>query len=378
MLDYYIQNGAERLRCGYTTGSCAALAAAGAADALLGGAFPASETLRTPKGIDVTVPLEDCRLEPGRAVCAVRKDGGDDIDATDGLHIEAAVTLTAAGVDIDGGAGVGRVTQKGLQQPVGAAAINETPRRMIREALAAVAARHGYTGGFAVVISVPEGEAAARKTFNPNLGIVGGISILGTSGIVEPKSLRALLDSIVVELRMRRANGAADILVTPGNYGADFIAKYPRLARLPVVQCANFVGETLDACAALGFRRVLLVGHVGKFCKLAGGVMDTHSRVADCRAEIFAAYAAACGADRGTVERLLASVTSDGCLDILEPLGLLQPVMARIIDKAQQHIDGRVRGAFETGVVFYSSQRGVLGLSDSAQKLIPILEEENL
>ena len=190
--EHYVQSGGKRLRCGFTTGTCAALAAAGAARLLLTGKAPETVSLVTPKGISVEVPLEQCAWTESRAVCAVRKDAGDDIDVTDGLLIFAAVEFSREpGIAIDGGEGVGRVTKPGLDQPVGAAAINHVPRQMIRAALEDVCGALCCQRGLRVTISVPGGAEIAAKTFNPNLGIVGGISILGTSGIVEPMSMQA-------------------------------------------------------------------------------------------------------------------------------------------------------------------------------------------
>ena len=253
--EHYIQSGGKRLRCGYTTGTCAALAAAGAARLLLGGRAPESVTLTTPGGLPVTAAPRYCRMAGETACCAVEKDGGDDIDATHGALIEARVERAAQpGVVIDGGPGVGRVTKPGLDQPVGAAAINRVPRRMIEQAVRAVCDALNWDGGLRVTICVPEGAALAKKTFNPQLGIEGGISILGTSGIVEPMSMQALIDTVALSLRQARAQGAARVLLTPGNYGVDFLREQGLdAAGAPVVKCSNFIGDALDEAAALGF-----------------------------------------------------------------------------------------------------------------------------
>ena len=202
---------------------------------------------------------------------------------------------------IDGGEGVGRVTKRGLDQPVGNAAINSVPRQMIRENVEEVMALTDSSGGLDVVISAPEGETLAKKTFNPRLGIVGGISILGTTGIVEPMSEAALVETIRVELR-RRAMGKEYALLTPGNYGSDFIRQNLDVDLNTAVQVSNFLGDALDICRALGFRGALLVGHVGKLVKTAGGMMN-HSKYGDCRMEILAAHAAAAGVDAETSAR---------------------------------------------------------------------------
>ena len=223
MKEFIIRDG-KKLRLGYTTGSCAAAAAKAAAWMLLSGSKKESIRLLTPKGMELTLAVEDICLSPDCVRCAIRKDSGDDPDITRDTLIYAEVRKTeTVGIVIDGGRGVGRVTKPGLDQPVGAAAINSVPRLMIREAVEEVCGLFGYTGGMYVVISAPDGETLAKKTFNPRLGIEGGISILGTTGIVEPMSEQALVDTIHVELRQRREGGADYVLLAPGNYGADYI-----------------------------------------------------------------------------------------------------------------------------------------------------------
>ena len=295
MEEYVIKDG-KRLRLGYTTGSCAAAAAKAAAWMLLTGHEKRTIDLLTPKGVALTLDVLEITRTPDTVSCAIRKDSGDDPDVTHDTLVFAAVQRTETpGVTIDGGAGVGRVTKRGLDQPVGAAAINSVPRRMIRENVEEVMRLCDYRGGLAVMISVPEGEALAKKTFNPRLGIVGGISILGTTGIVEPMSEQALVDTIHVELRQRRVNGADYVLLTPGNYGADFIRASIGLDPRTAVLTSNFIGDALEHCRTLGFRGALLVGHIGKLVKLAGGMWNTHSKCGDCRMELIAAHAAALG-----------------------------------------------------------------------------------
>lgn len=364
--ELYRTQGGKRLRCGYTTGTCAALAAKAAARTLLTGVPSDEETVVTPAGPAVTVPIR--HLESPTA-CAVQKDGGDDVDATSGAWIAATVEKTADGVTIDGGEGVGRVTKPGLDQPVGNAAINSTPRRMITEAVKEVAAETGYTGGLAVTIFVPGGAELGKKTFNPMLGIQGGISILGTGGIVEPRSLKALLDSLAVEVRFHAAAGVKDLIMTPGNYGEHFLQKFPGLATMPQVKCANFIGDTLDLCRENGMERVLLVGHLGKMVKVAGGIMDTHSRVADCRTELFAAHAALHGATQDQVRRLMDAATSDACIEILDEAGLRGPVLNSITDAAQAHLSRRA-GPMTVGLITYSNVCGLLTVSHTAKEIL--------
>ena len=370
---HYIRSGQKLLRCGYTTGTCAALGAAGAARLLLTGHVPESVGLRTPKGIVVEVAPQFCRPTADGAECAIVKDGGDDIDATTGLPVVAAVTLLPDAprtVTIDGGAGVGRVTKPGLDQPVGAAAINHVPRQMITEALLREADAVGYGGGFAVTVSIKGGAAAAKRTFNPHIGVEGGLSVLGTSGIVEPMSQQALLDTLQIEIH-QAALKSRRLILAPGNYGLDYLAAHmPELARIPVVKISNFVGEAMDMAATEHFAEVLLVGHVGKLVKLAGGIMNTHSKQADCRTELFCAHAALCGADAATCRALMDAATTDACLEILDAANLREPVVASLLDAIQTHIDRRAAEAFRVGAVMFSNQAGPLGQTKTADTLL--------
>ena len=370
--EHYIRSGQKMLRCGYTTGTCAALAAAGAARLLLTGQAPSRLSLRTPKGWVVEVAPVFCRLlEEGGALCAVRKDGGDDADVTHGMLVQAAVVLTPGpGVSIQRGEGVGRVTRPGLDQPVGAAAINRVPRQMIARAVAQELETAAWPGGAGVTISIPGGAEPARRTFNPLLGVEGGLSVLGTSGIVEPMSQQAIVDTIEVEARQARQSGAR-LILTPGNYGADFLAAQGLDGLgVPVVRCSNFIGDALDIAAAQRFEQVLLAGHIGKLVKVAGGIMNTHSRQADCRTELFCAHAAAAGASTALCRRLLDAATTDACIPLLDAEGLRDPVLSSLTAAVQTHLERRAAGAFAVGVLLFSNQYGLLGLSPQARTLI--------
>ena len=373
--EHYVRSGQKLLRCGYTTGTCAALGAAGAARLLLTGRTPDSVVLHTPKGLVVEVAPLFCRLTAAGAECAIEKDGGDDVDVTTGLAIVATVELRPESPDIciDGGVGVGRVTKPGLDQPVGAAAINHVPRQMIVDALRREAASADYHGGFAVTISIPEGEAVAKRTFNPHIGVTGGLSILGTSGIVEPMSQQAILDTIQLEMNQAalRAGNPKRLILAPGNYGLDYLHEtYPDFAVIPVVKTSNFIGDTLDMAASAGFEEVLLVGHVGKLVKVAGGIMNTHSHTADCRTELFCTHAALCGAGRDTCAALYDAATTDACLDILDAAGLRAPVLESLLQAIQLHLDRRAADAFRVGAVLFSNQHGPLGLTPTAKELL--------
>ena len=368
--DYSIRSGSKFLRCGYTTGSCAALAAAGAARLLLSGEAPELLRLVTPKGWTVEVPPAEAVLDGEEARCAVRKDAGDDPDVTDGCLVCAAVRRAAEGIRVFGGAGVGRVTKPGLDRPVGAAAINSVPRRMILQAVEEVCEELSYGGGLSVVISVPGGEQLAHRTFNPMLGIEGGISILGTTGIVEPMSEQALIDTVELELRQAAALSGKRLILTPGSYGEAYLRSCGLDAcGVPTVKCSNFIGEALDAAAAQGFSEVLLVGHIGKLVKLAGGIMNTHSRQADCRMELFTAHAALCGADTRLCAALMEAVTADACLALLDDAGLKAQVLESLLAAIQRHLDRRASGRMTVGAVVFSNEYGGLGMTAEAERI---------
>ena len=384
--EHYIYTGTTRLSCGYTTGSCAALAAQAACRMLLSQAPADRASIVTPSGLPVEVDVVDASFDEGCAECAVRKDAGDDADVTDGALVYARVGFARSGADaagdgsasgqevsVDGGEGVGRVTLPGLEQPVGTAAINATPRAMIERAVRDVCEAEGFSGNMAVTISVPEGAALAAKTFNPHLGIEGGISILGTTGIVEPRSLAALRDSIELEIRQHAALGAHGIVLTPGNYGEQFIADHFRLHGVPVVVISNFVGDALDCCAREGFTHVLVVGHIGKLVKVAGGIMDTHSRTADCRAEILAAHAAMAGAGQGVVRDVMSSITTAAALGAIEAAGVGAAVRASLAEALDDRLARRAAGACEVAAVVFDAERRELFRTAGAGKVIEAL-----
>ena len=372
-LELYIPVGRQKLRCGYTTGTCAAAAAAGAAARLLTGETLPAVRIITPAGVAVEAELLQHAAGEGWAACAVRKDGGDDPDVTDGALIFARVERTdTPGIIIDGGEGVGRVTLPGLDQPVGAAAINSTPRRMIAEQLESAAAKAGYTGGLRAVISVPEGEALAKRTFNPRLGIVGGISILGTSGIVKPMSEAALLDSLYLEMDQRRAAGTEDLLLTPGNYGESFAREVLGLNLDRWCMCSNYLGAAIDHAAGAGFRSVLVVGHLGKLIKAAAGCMNTHSKTADARRETLTAHAALAGADRALLRALFDSPTTDAGVELLKQAGLLEPVMASIGEALDGQLKRRAGEGLTIEALFFSNQYGILGKTPGAERLLAL------
>ena len=361
------------LRCGYTTGSCAAGAARAAAQMLLTGKPVDSVELDTPKGIRLTLDILDPVIGETRVSCAVRKDSGDDPDVTAGMLVYAAAERIDSGITIDGGEGVGRVTKPGLDQPVGAAAINSTPRRMITENVAQVCTACGYGGGIAVTISIPAGRELALRTFNPRMGIEGGLSVLGTSGIVEPMSNQALVDTIALELRQLAAKGSHRLLLTPGNYGRDFAADKLGLSLEECVSCSNFIGDAIDAAVECGFQEILLVGHIGKLVKLGIGQTNTHSSAGDGRMETLVTCALLCGAELPLLRDIAGCVTTDAALKILQDAGLKGAVCALLGQRIEATLQRRVPPQIEIGYVLFTNREdlgGLLQKSDNAERLM--------
>ncbi|MBQ8118185.1 MAG: cobalamin biosynthesis protein CbiD [Lachnospiraceae bacterium] len=401
------------MRYGFTTGSCAAAAAKAAAYMLLSGREKTEIVINTPKGIPYHAQIEQIVRRETEVCCGVRKDGGDDPDVTTGSLVCARVwaediMMTTVGgengdgtdagggkvingiggstqkteIVIEGGPGVGRVTKPGLDQPVGNAAINRVPREMIEQEVREVCRLFDHDGKLYVEISVPDGEALAAKTFNPRLGIEGGISILGTTGIVEPMSKQALLDTIRVELRQKRAQGYETAYISPGNYGLDFMKQTYGYDLDQSVKCSNFIGETLDMAVKSGFRQVLLTGHIGKLVKVAGGIMNTHSKEADCRMEILAAAAVREGADTVTLKQILDCLSTEEAIEVLDQAdrdeqadragstGLRQAVMQRILDRILFYLDQRVKGTLRVECILYANAYGELAKSAGAEKLL--------
>lgn len=374
--DYYVIRNQKKLRFGYTTGSCATGAARGAARLLLGEDEISEVELMTPKGILLHLEILDRKRSENAASCAVRKDAGDDPDTTNGILVYAKVEKFLIRSDmedrivIDGGIGVGRVTKPGLSQKVGEAAINPVPRAMILQAVEEIADQYHYEGGLKVTISVPEGEKIARKTFNPRLGIVGGISILGTSGIVEPMSEKALIDSIRVEMTQHAAMGEQYMLVTPGNYGADYLREHMELPFEKNIKCSNYVGETIDMAVDMGVKGILFISHIGKFVKVAAGIMNTHSHSADARMEVLCSNAIRAGGDLACARSILQCNTTDEALRVLDENHILKETMKEITDRIQFYLDHRSYQQILLGAVIFSNEYGYLGQTANAAELI--------
>ena len=364
-LSDFKQHRGKRLRKGYTTGSCAAAAAQGATQMLFTERMLEKVQIDTPSGVKLVLELKDIVLNNKEAACSVIKDGGDDPDITTGLSIYAIAREIPEGIVIKGGEGVGTVTKPGLQIKVGEPAINPVPLEMIRSEVAKVLPPNK---GVEITISVPGGKEAARKTLNPRLGIIDGISILGTSGIVEPMSEEAFKTSLVPQIAMAKAHGYKSIVLTPGRIGQKAAVETYGLPQEAVIQMSNFTGFMLEECERLGIEKVLLFGHIGKLVKVAAGIFHTHSKVADARLETLAAYAGTIGATPAVISELLQAVTVEGALDIIKQNGLTA-VYKILAEQASKRAKEHVYGELEVGTVMTSLTGEILAKDGYADEI---------
>ena len=376
---YEIGRTKSGLRMGFTTGSCAAAAAKAATYMLLSGETIQQVKLMTPKGIELYLDVEKIRQTEKFVECAIRKYSGDDPDVTNGLLVFARVkkerqtTDTAfyeGNLSLEGGVGVGRITHPGLEQKVGQAAINQIPRKMIFDAVQEICRQKEYQGELSVEISIPEGVDAANKTFNPRLGIRGGISVLGTSGIVEPMSEKALTDTIYLEMKMIRSSGYERCYIVPGNYGLDFMQQTYGYDLDRSVKCSNFIGETIDMASELGFCAMLLTGHIGKLIKVAGGIMNTHSHEGDCRMELLAAAGIRENVSLECLKKILDCVTTEEALAFIDAEGKKEEVMEDIMEKIDFYLKKRAAGRLQIECIVYSNTYGLLGMTAKAEELL--------
>lgn len=353
------------LRYGVTTGACAAAAAKAAALTLLN--KPVDRVgVPSPLGIRFEILIKECKkLSDDTAEAYVIKDAGDDIDVTDKLEISATVKLTDDGkITIKGDKGVGIVTKPGLPVPVGEAAINPVPRSMIT---AAVKEALPAGKGAEVVISVPKGEKVAKKTLNAKLGIVGGISVLGTTGVVKPLSLEACRRSLVPQIDVALANGYKRIFLVPGNIGERITKQIFKVPEEAIVQTGDFMGYMLDKAVEKGIKEITILGHPGKLVKLAAGIFNTHHKVADARSEVIAAYAGAVGADSQLINKILQSNTTEEAIAFLKQANLLQQTFDKIAEKVALRANERVKNKAKISVILVSLEGAILGTYEGAR-----------
>lgn len=403
-MEGFVYRDKKLLRCGYTTGTCAALAARAAVSFLITGKEPESSSVLTPSGKRIEVQVECPEREQGPdgpvwAQCAVRKDAGDDYDVTDGLLIVCRAEFVGPGeqrpgaslgplqpyVEITGGEGIGTVTKKGLNQPVGQAAINEVPRRMIREAVCGILEEAGVSKPVRITVSAPEGRRAAQKTFNPILGITGGISILGTTGIVEPMSEDALVETIHAHMKVLAAAGRRYLAAAPGNMGVEVFCEYLygksvngyKPGNDEWILCSNFIGRTIDLAAECGFSGLLLAGHLGKLVKLGNGIMNTHSREGDGRMDTLISCGLEAGAESSLLREIQAANTTEEAMGIYGEESLLEPVVQILLNRIETHMKRRAPESLKTGVVLFSLEMGYLGETAAAGELMERIKDEH-
>lgn len=377
----------KKLRSGYTTGSCAAAAAKAALMMLLTGEDINNVSIVTPKGPVYNAEIVNIiKSSDNREVtCSVIKDGGDDPDVTTGAYINVTVRISdKEGINIDGGEGVGRVTKPGLDQPIGAAAINSVPRKMIRENLEEVLG--DSKKGLDVIVSVTGGEEIAKKTFNPMLGIVGGISILGTTGIVEPMSDSAIVETIRTHVRVQKAEGKKILLAAPGNYGITFLKEKYNLEENAAVMTSNFVYDAVRIALEEGFKKMLFVGHIGKLVKVAGGIKNTHSRYGDHRMEILSDIAEmyeesggernksgskAQSASGSSIRAELSEcVMTDEAVRIITEKGLADKAFPRMAELIKKNMEEWAEGKVQIEVIVFSNEYTELVSTDKAHEYI--------
>ena len=357
MEEMYVYKNQKKLRWGYTTGTCGTAASMAAALMLLGQKRVGQVKVSTPKGLDLDLEIEEIRFTKEQAVCAVRKDSGDDPDVTNGIAIYSRVSFRDDKPETEGyiwenevirlhltaGEGVGIVTKPGLACEVGKPAINPVPREMIFTHVERACRQYGFQGSLHIEIFIPQGIEISKKTFNPRMGIKGGISLLGTSGMV----------------------------LTPGNYGESFLRDELNVNLDYAVKCSNFIGDSLDMAVQENIEEVLLVGHGGKLIKLAAGVMNTHSSVADGRMETLAAWGGACGAGPELIREILESVTVDQGLKLLETVpGLREKVMEQVVRRAWEHLTLRAGESMKVECILFTNERGILGMSPGAMDML--------
>ncbi|ABN43915.1 Cobalt-precorrin-6A synthase [deacetylating], putative [Streptococcus sanguinis SK36] len=373
MMDEYAYVNGKKLRKGFTTGTCATAATVAALSMILNQEREEKVTVHTASGVEVTMDVHNPSFGPEEATAAIEKDGGDDADATHGLLIYSTVTLLPdqTEIEIDGGQGVGRVTEKGLACDVGMAAINPTPRRMIEQHVRKII---GPNCGARVIISVPGGEETAKLTYNSRLGIIGGISILGTTGIVNPMSEESWKAAITIELTMLYNQGHRSVVLVPGNYGEDFATNTVGIPAGRIVNMSNFVGHVLKEVQRIGFTKVLMIGHMGKFVKVAAGIFSTHSKDSDARMETLVANLALMGAPMELLKKVDKCLTTEAAGTAIKEFsyeGVYQVLADKIKARSERLLRYR-KPEVNIEVVVFGTEEGYLA---STQPLEQIKEE---
>ena len=380
-MEEYVYIDGKKYRRGYTTGSCATAASKAATYMLLTKKKINTINIDTPKGIPLTLDVQNISLNNDYVECSIKKDGGDDIDATHTMDIYAKAEIidreNGEDIIVCGGYGIGVVTKKGLSVEVGKAAINPTPMKMINYEIRKVigediSATLGEGKSLKITISAPKGEEIAKKTFNPRLGIIGGISIIGTTGIVEPMSDEGWKKSLSIELKMKKEQGLDKIILVPGNHGEQFIREKLNLDMKYVVRTSNFIGYMLKEAQRMGYKKILMAGHIGKFIKLSAGIFNTHSKVADARSEILISNLALMKAPYDLLEKINECLTAEEAVEVINENNYTE-----FYDKVSNKCRYKVKQYLgdddtEVEVIMFSMDKTLLGKSDNTDSLVEV------
>ncbi len=380
--------GDKVLRRGVTTGTCAACAAYACARELLSGEMTEAVRLQVPAGIAISMETQrqDERCVAEFSSCyGVTKYSGDDPDVTDGALVLCCISLEVPESEhsslfiyevnisgktvrmyLSGGTGIGKVTKPGLEIEVGMSAINKVPRQMIFSQVEAALIEAADNDceipeEISIIVSIPGGTELAERTFNSSLGIEGGLSILGTTGIIEPMSNRALIESICVQIRQRRAMEENVLYLSPGNHGSKYLCEEMSVDEEDIVKCSNFVGEAIDCAVDAGFEEMVIVGDVGKLCKLAAGIFDTHSHTADGRGTVFALHYLLCGGEVATAQEIMTQISTQAMMDILVREQILTETADSMMKSIRKYVEQRSHNKIKYNVVLFSTKYGLFG-----------------
>ncbi len=362
---YTYKNG-KKMRYGYTTGSCAAATAKAATYMLLSQKKVDSIKIDTPKGWELNLSIEDQEINLEYCICSIIKDSGDDPDITNGMKLYSKVTFKEeAGITIKGGFGVGKVTRKGLAISVGNSAINPVPLQMIEKEVKEVLTSFECEKGIHVEVFIPNGEELAKKTFNPKLGIIGGLSVIGTTGIVEPMSEEAFKESLALELDMIKTD---KLILVPGNYGRDYCLDKGVDEKI-ILKTSNFIGYMFEQVCTHDISEVLFVGHIGKLIKVAGGIFHTHSRVSDARLDILVSHLVRVDASNKQLRAVLDCNTTEEAVDYIIDQNL-ESVFDLIVESIKFRIEAHIYDKYKVEVVLFSSGKGKLAETKNAKELL--------
>lgn len=352
----------QKLRTGFTTGTCATAAAKAALVSIITKKRIESIEVLLPKDKRITINVASCRFDNNTARCSVIKDGGDDPDVTHGAEIIADLQITdhSGQIEIDGGIGVGRVTKPGLGLQIGSAAINPTPKKMLIQNLTEIGKEILQKNGIRVIVSVPKGAEIAPKTDNPRLGIMGGISILGTTGIVVPYSTASFAASIRQSLDVTIAMGDNTVVLTTGGRSEDYARKEINLPDHCFVQMGDFSGYTIQQCAKKSIKTAHVAGFVGKLTKIAMGIKQTHVKGSKVDMDFLADLAKDCNANNKTIDEIKKANTARHVQEIIienKIDGFFVALCKMAYDQMRMHSENKV----ELKVILFDFDGSILG-----------------